>query len=89
MSDVKVSLFSILERIEKLEKRNESLELELAELKALNAPEKWQELIMYTGHKSAGPIELTWSEIDTEEKQEEYSNSMFYTRTVIGVIRKR
>ncbi len=45
------------------------------------------ELILYRSKNSESPVEITWTEEDTLEKQEYYRNSG-YRRTVIGKLQK-
>ena len=53
----------------------------------LQADEDTTELILYQTKDSETPVEITWTEKDTETKQE-YYRTLGYRRTVIGKLQK-
>ena len=88
MPDKKNTVLDVLARIEELERKNKLLETEVNELKAQLSGENWQDLIVYKANGSETPVELSWTDIDTQEKIEHYDKSGFHNRTVIGKVRK-
>jgi len=90
MSDKNVSVLDVLARLETLERKNASLEKELDKLKAQNAPENWQELILYRPLEGEGqkPIEVLWTDEETEKTRIYYRTEEPGRRDVIGLVRK-
>ncbi len=88
MSDKKITVLDVLARIENLERENDSLKKDLDKLKAQQAQENWQELILYHPENSNTPVEITWAEQDDEKKQKYYREEEPMRREVIGLIRK-
>lgn len=90
MPDERASALDILARMEKLERENDSLQKEVAELKSQLAPENWQELIIYRpkGVHNNKPLEISWTEIDDEEKRGWYRDGEPAERDVIGLVRR-
>jgi hypothetical protein len=89
MPDNKVTVLDVLARIESLEQKNKALEKEINELKAQQDPENWRELILYRtfGEKNK-PIEVTWTEDLTAEKEGYYKDDDSAEKMVIGLVRK-
>ena len=89
MTDNKVTVLDVLARIEELERRNEALEHQIVELKSQLDPEKWRKLILYRpfGEKNT-PIEVTWTEDLTAEKEAYYKDENLNEKIVIGLVRK-
>jgi hypothetical protein len=88
MPDKKVTVLDILARIEELERRNETLEQQVTELKAQHSPENWQDLVVYKANGSETPVEISWTDIETKEKIDHYLDSRFHSRTIIGQVRR-
>jgi len=90
MSDDKVSLFDILADMKHLKEENKSLRKDIDELKAQNAPENWQELILYRPLEGEGqkPIEVLWTNEETEKTRIYYRTEEKSRRDVIGLVRR-
>ena len=90
MADKKTTVLDVLARIENLERENDSLKKEVNDLKSQIAPDNWQELIVYRplDKENNTPIEISWTEEDTDEKQEYYKKDEPMRRKVIGLVRK-
>ena len=88
MSDKKITVLDVLARLENLERENDSLKKELEELKLGNNDSDWRELILYRPLDKQTPVEITWTENDSEEKQRYYREDEPMRREVIGLVRK-
>jgi len=90
MSDDKVSLFDILAEMKHLKEENISMRQDIDELKAQNAPENWQQLILYRPLEGEGqqPIEVLWTDEETEKTRIFYRTEEPRRRDVIGLVRR-
>ncbi len=90
MSDDKISIFDILTQLSQLKEENKLLRRDIDELKAQNSPENWQELILYRPLEGKGqrPIEVQWTDEETEETRIHYRTKEPMRRDVIGLIRR-
>lgn len=88
MADEKVSVLDVLARLDKVERENEVLKKEVADLKTGNLEDEWTELILYRPLHKQTPVEITWTEDDDKEKQRYYREDEPMRREVIGLIRK-
>jgi hypothetical protein len=90
MPDNKVSLFDVLAELSQLKEENKSLRKDIDELKAQNAPENWQELILYRPLEGDGqkPVEVLWTDEETEKTRVYYRTEEPMRRDVIGLVRR-
>ncbi|MBC8551256.1 MAG: hypothetical protein H8D23_16545 [Candidatus Brocadiales bacterium] len=90
MTDDKVSFFDLSAEINQLKEENKLLRKDLDELKAQNAPENWQELILYRPLEGDGqkPIEVLWTDEETEKTRIYYRTEEPMRRNVIGLVRR-